>query len=320
MRYSVNLAGDMNQRKVSYSALPRHLTSSILAAISLVVTSVFLVKPLDSSLESENERYENGAPDGSENEEGDGGEYKKYNDFTENTDNFGKPSFTDFSRLESKLCEFEYARNESTDVKIENETPKSEKILTETLPGIETEQAIIEKFEENQTDVEKRELDNGNHDQWELDSNNLENKLDNCSDQMDVTTPEPITALPAEDYAYKATQEDGCNVSNPKEDSDSSSSDGEDEDHCEKMDQEKRYSSSSYEEEAQPYEKLPSYDGKDLMCADSSLDDVVYELRTESPNVELEMMNEKEFCPVPGSASTDDVEQDVVSGYHGHII
>ena len=120
----------MNQRKVSYSALPRHLTSSILAAISLAVTSVFLVKPLDSSLESENERYENGAPDGSENEEGDGGEYKKYNDFTENTDNFGKPSFTDFSRLESKLCEFEYARNESTDVKIENETPKSEKILT----------------------------------------------------------------------------------------------------------------------------------------------------------------------------------------------
>lgn len=268
-------------------------------------------KPLDSSLESENERYENGAQDGSEPEEGEGGEYKKYNDFTENTDNFGKPSFTDFSRLESKLCEFEFARKDSTDVKIENETPKCEKILTETVPGIETEQAIIEKFEENQTDVEKRELDTGNNDKWELESNNLENKSDNCSDQMDVTTPEPITAIKAElaeDYTYKPTQEDGCNVLDPKEESDSSSSDGED--LSEKMDQEKHYSSSSCEEEAQPYEKLPSYEGKDLICADSSLDDVVYELRTESPNPGQEMLNEKEFCQAPVAASTDTVEQD----------
>ena len=276
---------------------------------------LFLVKPLDSSLESENDRYENGAQDGSENEEGEGGEYKKYNDFTENTDNFGKPSFTDFSRLESKLCEFEYSRTDSTGGKIENETPKCEKILTETLPGIETEQATIEKFEENQTEVEKRELENGNNDKWELDSNNLENKSDICSDQMDVTTPEPVKTELAEDYTYKPTQEDGCNVLDPKEDSDSSSSDGEDgEDHSEKMDQEKHYSSSSCEEEVQPYEKLPSYDGKDVICGEASLDDVVYELRTAEPtNVE------QEICQEPGAASTDAEEFDTVSGYHGYI-
>ena len=272
--------------------------------ISPAVNYLFLVKPLDSSLESENDRYENGAQDGSENGEGEGGEYKKYNDFTENSENFGKPSFTDFSRLESKLCEYEYSRNDSTDIKIENETPKCEKNLAETLPGVETEQAIIEKFEENQTDVEKREPDNANNDKWELDSNNLENKSDNCSDQLDVTSSELIKTEWSEDYSYQPTQEDGCNVS------DSSSSDGED--NSEKMDQEKHYSSSSHEEEVQPYEKLPSYDGKDLICAENSMEDVVYELRTESPNVEQEMMNE--FCKAPGAKSTDAVELDTVSG------
>ena len=272
---------------------------------SLAINYLFIVKPLDSSLESENDRYENGAQDSSENGEGEGGDYKKYNDFTENSENFGKPSFTDFSRLESKLCEYEYSRNDSTDVKIENELPKCEKILTETMPGVKTEQAIIEKFEENHTDVEKRELDNGNKDKLELDSNNLENKSDNCSDQLDVTSSELIKTEWSEDYSYQPTQEDGCNVS------DSSSSDGED--HSEKMDQEKHYSSSSHEEEVQlqPYEKLPSYDGKDLICAENSMEDVVYELRTESPNVEQEMMNE--FCKAPGAKSTDAVELDTVS-------
>ena len=282
--------------------------------IGPAINYLFLVKPLDSSLESENDRYENGAQDGSENGEGEGGEYKKYNDFTENSENFGKPSFTDFSRLESKLCEYEYSRNDSTDIKIENETPKCEKNLAETLPGVETEQAIIEKFEENQTDVEKREPDNGNNDKWELDSNNLENKSDNCSDQMDFTTSELIKTELSEDYSYKPTQEDGCVVSDPKEDSDSSSSDGED--HSEKMDQEKHDSSSSYEEEEQAFEKLPIYSGKDdLICAENSLDDAVYEIRTESPNVE-QMMNE--FCKAPGTTSTDAVELDTVSGYHGY--
>ena len=38
--------------------------------ISFAINYLFLVKPLDSSLESENDRYENGAQDGSENGEG----------------------------------------------------------------------------------------------------------------------------------------------------------------------------------------------------------------------------------------------------------
>ena len=68
------------------------------------------------------------------------------------------------------------------------------------------------------------------------------------------------------------------------------------------------HSSSSCDEEAQPYEKLPSSDGKDLICADNSLDDVVYELRMEPATLEQE------------AAATDAVELDAVSGYHNNSL
>ena len=90
------------------------------------------------------------------------------------------------------MCEFEYARHDSTDVKIDNETPKCEKILAENPLVIETKQAIIENFAENQTEVEKRELDNGNNDELELEreNHNLEKQSDSSSDHMDILTPE----------------------------------------------------------------------------------------------------------------------------------
>ena len=96
--------------------------------------------------------------------------------------------------------------------------------------------------------------------------------------------------------------------------------DGDGEADEEKMDQEKHYSSSSCEEEAQPYEKLPSYDGKDVLCADNNLaDDLVYELRTEPTNEGQEMPNEKEISEVPVAAATEAVELDTVSAHHGFL-
>ena len=103
---------------------------------------LFLVKPLDSSLESENDRYEHGGQQ--ESDENDDNDHK---DSQKRFENFRKSSFTDFSGLESKLCEFENSRNNSNDVEVENDTEKAFEIITETA-GTTKEQQVIENFDD----------------------------------------------------------------------------------------------------------------------------------------------------------------------------
>ena len=244
---------------------------------------LFLVKPLDSSLESENDRYEHGGQQ--ESDENDDNDHK---DSQKRFENFRKSSFTDFSGLESKLCEFENSRNNSNDVEVENDTEKAFEIITETA-GTTKEQQVIENFDDNKTiSGEQRECD--------LTSNNFENKSDNCFDELDnsMKSADHIKMDSNDyDYDYKLTQDVGCHLADPKDDSDSSSSDGEDQ--TEKKDEEKEYSSSASEGEGPDYQKLPAFDGKEAISAELSkdadvhedVDDVVYEMKTETAKLEL---------------------------------
>ena len=242
----------------------------------------FLVKPLDSSLESENDRYEQGPQESSENDETEDGDYKKYNELNENDvskerfESFRKPSFTDFSGLESKLCEFENSRNKSNDVKIEDDAEKAFEIITDSAGEPEKHQQIIEDLVENKTINNQHEIV-GSNAECELIGNNFENKSDNCFDQLETVTKPTDPCLESDDYDYKVTQDVGCNITDPQDDSDTSSSDGED--HIEKKDQEKDYSSSSDGAEEESYEKLPAHEVSD---EESDAEDVAYEVKTET--------------------------------------
>ena len=235
---------------------------------------------MDSSLESENERYEPGPQESSENDENDD-DYKKYNELNENDvaqerfESFRKPSFTDFSGLESKLCEFEKSRKSSNE-EIEEDTEKAFEIITDSAgEQKKQQQQLIEDLVENKTINDQHEIV-GNNSECELIGNNFENKSDNCFDQLDNVTKSTSPCLESDDYEYKVTQDVGCNLTDPKDDSDSSD-DGEDQ--IEKKDKEKDYTSSSNEADEEPYEKLPTYDGKEIVSADESdAEDVAHDI------------------------------------------